>query len=431
MDANISSFIEITGASRAMAIDMLNLCSGNLEDALGNHFASQSMDPSENNNELNSSNPNFSPFTFTSSSFFVSVWRNLWGYVISPSAKIIRISWRVLCVIASSFFSSSSPQYSNFSVFYEARHGRNHPKFESGSFESVAAKAMTESKLIALYVHKRSSSYSDYFCSTILANSEVQNLIKDHFLCWGQEYSLIRYNELSPLNNILRYPALAILLIHSVDNVQLLYSFEGDSNVESVLMGTYKVQIGDKVRNFEIDRKLREEQDREYAESAKKDAERKLQLERNKEHEMMKSNELQRKKQNLDTTRLQTNETIRDIRAQRKLTAENLLSKDLNVCMSEIPSGEKTKIILRLPCGSRVERTFLLTQTVDDLYSWVTCCEELHKDRCDIIIPIEFQLSVPLSSTQLDKRSHTLKEAGLFPNAVVYLTSLDDTDDEA
>jgi len=95
--------------------------------------------------------------------------------------------------------------------------------------------------------------------------------------------------------------------------------------------------------------------------------------------------------------------------------------------LASLPPPEITKLarlVLRLPTGERVERTFGAAEPLERVFAWVECCQFLPeaKDR-ELGIPSSFVLatSFPQRRMCLEDRSRSLAELGLAPSAALLL----------
>jgi len=88
------------------------------------------------------------------------------------------------------------------------------------------------------------------------------------------------------------------------------------------------------------------------------------------------------------------------------------------------PVGKVSRILLRLPTGERLERTFSADAPLSRVYAWATCCALLPEARgraLSVPTQFEFATSFPAQKFGVDKAEMTLSELGLSPSATLLL----------
>jgi FAS-associated factor 2 len=147
----------------------------------------------------------------------------------------------------------------------------------------------------------------------------------------------------------------------------------------------------------DLSRRLREEQNSAYQESLRRDQEKKRQ-------QMAKEAE----------TKRAAEEEMRKLNDAEAMVKRRLDKREelLRTLPAEPTSGARTKIVFRLPDGSRVSRQFLENDTVALLYHFAGT-HDLHLEHDD------FRLVSNFPRQEFNDRETTLKEAGLVPNGMV------------
>lgn len=90
-----------------------------------------------------------------------------------------------------------------------------------------------------------------------------------------------------------------------------------------------------------------------------------------------------------------------------------------------------SKLVLRLPTGERIERTFRAADQLNTVYRWAACCYLLPEAKGrSLTIPAKFHLSMAYPPRKFgeDVADKTLSEVGLCPNAALLLIERSDTD---
>jgi len=103
---------------------------------------------------------------------------------------------------------------------------------------------------------------------------------------------------------------------------------------------------------------------------------------------------------------------------RRRLLADEFVSS-----APELPTGSAiARLVLRLPSGERVERTFGSSESFSRVRDWVECCAYLPEARDrDLPIPKHFDLaiSMPPRKFSSDDDHKNLGDLGLTPSAAL------------
>jgi FAS-associated factor 2 len=161
--------------------------------------------------------------------------------------------------------------------------------------------------------------------------------------------------------------------------------------------GAYLIQARMDREEREAARRLREEQDLAYQESLRKDREKQLiQKEKEKEERRLRADEEDKRRKE------------QEIKDEKKRYQEMRIA----TLRPEPTSGDLTKIVFRLPDGSRSERKFLAEDTLEELYHFIDT-QELHIESDNYVLCSNYPRKV------FADRSSSVKDAGLFPNGMV------------
>ncbi|ETB60023.1 hypothetical protein, variant 1 [Plasmodium yoelii 17X] len=367
------------------------------------------------------------------SHFFVML-NNVGGFICPLFRNVYNMIASCFNLVSSYILSSCNKN--SFIVYFEEKYGKNHVEFFNGTLKDAINKSQKEDKLLLLYLHIDNDE-SEYFCKNIYTNIEIISFFENNCILYAQDISKHPFIELHDKINIYMFPQISILLTYA-SNIKELSVIYGQPSVNDIIQSIIECiekadaekKKAEKIKAEKIkaeknilagrnvsetvyrDRLLREEQDREYQEALKKD---KAILEEKKKKENEKLLKIEKKKN-----------YIKDIKNKR-----NEKSKKFPL---NIESNDKiTKILLRLPNGIKVQNHFSNNHTLRDIYDWAECCDILESDQTkkqNIHIPYKFELICGHTKYVLKNSTDPIKDFDLYPNAVLNMKSLDQSDNE-
>ncbi|CEM12143.1 unnamed protein product [Vitrella brassicaformis CCMP3155] len=482
-------FQDITHAERSHSIRLLDSCSWDLEQAVSLHLANAEIERQEtaplmaghhNNHNHNHNNTNSSsganpsgPVASSVSSTgpllqplltasdrppassvsapppgarhdddavstrsSVSSW--LFSLVHRAFDTVVSVGGSVLSFVSLFIF---GPPSTSFPQMFRKKYG-NGPRFLPGSFGAAVADAKRQLKLLVVYLHSDDAAPTASFCREVLGDEFVRSMLDEHFLVWGDELRHREGDRVARLLRCRRYPHMSIVLPASLDELRQIAIMEGEINRDNVVanltqclehMEQHREEIRRRQAQHEHDRLLRAQQDAEYEESLRLDAERDKERQKQRQIEMEREAKL-RAAQEAAIERARVREEERQaIKREREAKADAFRKEDASFAANPPPKATLTKIALRLPSGVRVERDFLRSATVTTLYEWAGALPALTAERKGgaVDVPVRFILGSSFPSRQLEAAgTQTLEEMGLCPNAMVLLTQLDDQDSD-
>eukprot|EP00438_Fugacium_kawagutii_P011927 Skav206743 [mRNA] locus=scaffold1022:62907:63500:+ [translate_table: standard] len=190
-------------------------------------------------------------------------------------------------------------------------------------------------------------------------------------------------------------------------------------------------------RDFQLaeDRRLREQQDREYEEALLADqlaavrraedsspaadtavaassesAEKEKKEKEEKEAAAQKEKEAAAQKEK-EAAAAQEKEAAEEAERQRR--KEEILQQP-----EPAAASGTARIRVQLPSGERLQRTFAATQCLSEVYDWAHCCRA-------VAHPKHFELCINFPTRSLTDRSATLKDLDLVPSAALVLKECD------
>lgn len=300
------------------------------------------------------------------------------------------------------------------------------PEFYSGSFSQALQDARRQAKVLVVYLHSDQSRYSQPFCTQVLANDIVREMLNNDFCFWGGDIARMEAHRVGQIVQARHYPWFCVLLPASVDDIRVIGSVQGNIEVDATIalltscmdeMEMHRSEIIARREQHAEDRVLREDQDKEFQESLEADRKRqeeeRLEAERRKEAERLA--EEQRKEEAAKVAKVEEEKAAVEDRRKRKASEIEQPGPDA-----------QARICIRLPAGQRVERKFVSSATLADIYAWADCLSYLpeHKDR-GLCVPERFTLKTSFPARELTEMDRTIQDLQL-PGTVVMLTELDD-----
>ncbi|CAD7961319.1 unnamed protein product [Amoebophrya sp. A120] len=332
---------------------------------------------------------------------------------------------------SSSSSSSGRANRNSFKAYYERQYKTDAstacPDFFDGTFQQAITKAKDNMKLLMVYFHCETASLTDDFCKNCLNNDIVTVMLSDTCVSFGADINDRTSYDLARQFQVQRYPYLALVLPVSATDYRILHKVDGQQagSVDGLValltqaaddLEQNRAQLVTQANQVQHDRLLRAEQDREYEEALAKDREAEAARQREEE---ARQKALEEEKQ----AQLAREQAAKDIEAKRRKLATELVTVDPST------TEAKTKIQVKFPTGQRVNRTFLQSHTLKDLFNWVEAAEYAETGT-SIKVPSKFSLNTSFPTKLLQRSDESLKDAGLVPNAQVLLQDLSSDDEE-
>ncbi|EFA80158.1 5-aminolevulinate synthase [Heterostelium album PN500] len=293
-------------------------------------------------------------------------------------------------------------------------YGSQHPEFRNTSYNDAVQYARSQFKLLIVYVHSGSHPGAQQFCRDVIFTESFSRFIDENFIIWGCD---VAYSNGLLISNNLEastFPYLAIVCCNNIQGISngsqtlRLEYFQGSSlNSENIInlltnsASTYEPSLIAAKADHDLreqDRMIRMEQDEAYEISLREDQEKER---RAREEERLKQEEEDR--------------LLRE--EQERVNAHNRLieikrAKESNFLVE--PKTNITRLAIRLVDGSRVQRNFNQTDTIQVVLDFVDTKIEESIDN--------FILSTNYPKRQLTELHQTLSEAGLVPDGSLFLS---------
>ena len=316
------------------------------------------------------------------------------------------------------------------------------PEFQVCGHYDALNRARERSLFLVCYLHAPGHREAERFCAKTLSDPRVASLLNEKFVVWGGLVTRSRDAfRLAQGLRVSKYPCLAVLTSSSIiqnfgglnpamarraaqdSSMALIALSEGFLSPENTLDLLGKVledhgpiliaaKAEQDERNF--NRRIREEQEAAFAEALAEDQRKEAEREAQREHER----QLQREQEERERQVLEE-----QARQEQKQQAVVQRRRERSESIPEEPSadGEKpvTRLLIKMPDGSRIQRRFLTEDKIRAVYDYV---DSLESNTCfDYKLVTNFPRRVFDESTF----SLTLKEADLVPQAALFLQSED------
>jgi FAS-associated factor 2 len=242
---------------------------------------------------------------------------------------------------------------------FNLQYSLNHPTFHPSSYQSAVSLAFSSSRFLLVYLHSPMHEDSDRFCRQVLCSQTLRDLASQQMVTWvGKVWDPEAYG-LSTQLRASSFPFVALLVCQSNRVVQIAERLQGCTDERALVeklrgaMDQFNTVLSasraEAARRDEASR-LRQEQDREYLESAEEDRrmEERARLERIEREER-------------EEAARQAQELAEAVEMSRQLTeADNLRKRREAVLANPEPpvSSEVSTVRFQLPRGTKVTRRF-------------------------------------------------------------------------
>lgn len=356
-----------------------------------------------------------------------SLWQ--WGYIIislpirfiySTIMDIMSYFWNMLesnerQEIAANY--DPLAEVTAFTIEFNENYGaENHPHFYNGPYSQVLDEAKKNLRFLLVYLHKEDSAECKNFARNILSNDEVIRYINANFILWACSHNSNEGKKVTRMLKAKHFPFLGFIILNN-SRMTLLAKIEGQLENNDFLdaIRQMKSRFEPELSRLRYDKEqvrqtqiLRAEQNREYEESLKQDQER---VRKQREVEEQKKKEAENEKM------LREEESMR---IQRLNDLKNQLKEELALKIEPKAQEANTiKLILKLPNGNRIERFFLKSDPVKDLFNFVFC-----NDDC----PPNFEIvkNFPRKEIACSHSTMTsLEESGIDSSMLLFVNNLD------
>jgi len=289
----------------------------------------------------------------------------------------------------------------------DTNYGTQHPILFEGSYQQACSKAKKEFKFLVIYLHSPHHHNTQSFCRDTFCNAILADFINTHFICWGGNIITSEAYKLSMLLGASTYPFIAVICNNTVGGITLVDRMEEPISVEDLMArltivldvhGPTLTAARLEHEERDLDRQIREEQDRAFLESLAEDQE-KERKKREEERRLQEEKEAAEREQQLIVQKKQERE-------------ERIASLARSLPPEPLDKANATKLVIRLPNGTRLQRSFDIHNKVQVVYDYII---SNNIEIEDFVIATNYPRKV------FSDANITLQEAGLVPQASLFI----------
>mmetsp|Transcript_12237 Transcript_12237/g.31309 ORF Transcript_12237/g.31309 Transcript_12237/m.31309 type:complete len:471 (+) Transcript_12237:188-1600(+) len=304
-------------------------------------------------------------------------------------------------------------------------YGEAAPDWQECSWQEAAARAHRQFKFLFVYIHSPQHPNTAPFCRSTLCAPELLEFLGEQVVPWGGD---VRFSDAYSLANSLKattFPFVALLL-GSSSRLRLAYTHGGPIGAAELRDGL-QAAIGEhgaelvveraEAQEREFNRRLREEQDREYQESLEQDRLREEAL-----AEKRRAEEEEAREAAEEEARIRAEAEAEERRKEEfQLALQRRREKALAMVLEEPELVEPgaCPVRVRMPNGTNKQRRFLSSNKVQAIYDYLDTDEEFGILRYNLVS------NFPHCVYDDAKRGLTIGEAGLA-GAMLLVQTLDE-----
>ncbi|KAF9616447.1 hypothetical protein IFM89_029701 [Coptis chinensis] len=345
--------------------------------------------------------------------------------------------------------SAAASEALEFVSGFEKDYGITRPDFAVQGFMDALQNSRQAFKMLFVYLHSPDHPDTPLFCQQSLCSQALADYVNDNFVSWGGS---IRASEGFKMSNSLkasRYPFCAVVMPATNQRIALLQQIEGPKSPEQMLAILQKVveESAPVLVTARLDAeerrnnsRLREEQDAAYRAALEADQARERQRKEEQERLEREAAEAERqRKEEEEAQERAAREAAEKEAALARRRQEKAMSlgaepdKGPNVTQVIHLSSDNSsvvlksriklfvgifvlyKVLVKFPTGERKERRFQSTATIQTLYDYVDSLDCLNAENYNLVS------NFPRVVYTVEKRSLSLKEAGLHPQASLFV----------
>ncbi|XP_019872029.1 FAS-associated factor 2 [Aethina tumida] len=302
---------------------------------------------------------------------------------------------------------------------YEDRYGSTHPVFYQGTFSQALNDAKRELRFLLVYLHDADATDTELFCRSTLSNRSLVEYVNAHFLFWGcSAHSDEGRRTMNAVKCGGRRPFLGVLVLKE-GHMTIVGRLEGHCEA-GLLVQRLRAVVQEFDRNLvqaradrveaSINRSLRQHQDEAFMESLRADQEK----ERRREE--------QRRQEEAERLRIEEEKKAEEA---RRLSIKKEKIESVHKVPEEPDSShpDVVHVVFKLPCGSRLDRRFLKTHSLEHVFYFVFCHPEA-PDSFEITTNFPKRV-LPCRPNNSQESIMTLEQAGLKTREVLFVNDLD------
>ncbi|KAK4306942.1 hypothetical protein Pmani_021265 [Petrolisthes manimaculis] len=305
---------------------------------------------------------------------------------------------------------------------FEGEYGTQHPAFFQGSYSQALTHAKAELKFLLVYLHCHDHQHSPLFCRSTLSDFSLMEYINSNMVFWGCSVTSPEGYRVSQALRENSYPFLALVVLRD-NRMTVVGRLEGPTP-PAALVQRLQAIVRENEAHLVVARAERQEREMTAALRLQQDEDYQMSLRADQEKERRKQQEREEAERKV--------EEERKIEEERQREEDNI--KRLKVEWQErIPQEPEEgaegviHISVKLPQGTRLERRFLDTDSLDALYYYIFCHPDA-PDRFQVttnfprrVVPCE----PTTTTTTPTPPTPTFQEYRLPPRSMLFVSDLD------
>lgn len=323
--------------------------------------------------------------------------------------------------ISNNDFSRPEEDVADFIADFDAKYGRDHVPFHSGSYSRALEEAKRDLRFLLVYLHCPSHQDTEQFCRQTLASPILKAFaVNMNVIVWACSVETSEGYRVSQALRESCYPFLALIVLRQ-NKMMVVGRVEGGYMTPEALCERLEIVIRDNEAYIvaasaeraerNINAEIRQEQDAAFQETLRMDQERER-LKREAEEAKRREEEEERARQQAEVER---KETIR----RQKIELASEIPEEPNQ-----DDQEAVRIVIKLPEGQRLERRFYKHQSLKYLYYYVFCHPD-SPDEFDITTNFPRKVLNCKPSEEHGDDPPTFEEAGLGKSTMLFVTDLE------
>lgn len=295
---------------------------------------------------------------------------------------------------------------------FDQKYSSSHPVFYQGTYAQAVNDAKQELRFLLVFLHNENSQDSEEFCRQALGDPEVVTIVNQNMLFWACSVNTGEGYRVSQSMRERTYPFLAIVVVVN-GRMTIVARMEGSVDgpelgrrLQTVIRDNEACIVAARHDRMErsFNQSLRAQQDVAYQQSLLADQE--------KERERREARQRQQEAEENHMRRLlEEEEQKEEIERQKQRLLEQIPDEP------EVSHPDSVHLVIKLPSGSRLERRFLKTHSLQDLHNFVFC----HPSA-----PDNFEIATNFPKRVLQCRSQeTFDVAGIKQKEVLFVYDLE------
>jgi len=335
----------------------------------------------------------------------------------STFMDIFRFVYRLLRPDPRRYVTDPIGDVTSFIQRFEEEYGFTHPTFIRDTYSQALNTAKKDLQFLLVYLHGDDHQDTRHFCRSTLCNEAVVAFIEAHSLFWACNTASPEGYRVSQALRENTYPYLALIVLRD-NRMTVVSKIEGDIGGDELIARLTRVidenessLISERAEREErsFNQTLRAEQDVAYEESLRADQEKARK--KREEQEAIERAEQEEIDRTLEETRRLEEIVQRKIRLRNEIPEEPMAD-----------DSDSIRILLKLPSGIRLERRFLKTHSIQNLYNYIFVHEAAPDDFKVVANYPRREIPCQPADTEPAGEQATFESIGLGKSEMLFVT---------